>query len=395
MSHKEPDGVIDILRSTVAIDSVNRSMSGFGEAEAKLLEYLAFAATALGFTIRRLPVSGHGSNLLVLFEGGGGRPWILFDSHVDTVSVQGMAIDPFGAELRDGKLWGRGACDTKGSGAAMLWALREYALSGGGPNNVGILYSVDEEVGLSGIRSFIANDYPAFLRQNGPPVGAVVGEPTSMRPIVAHNGISRFTVIAHGRSAHASMPEAGVSAISRMVRIINELESGYIARLDASHKLTGRARCSINVIRGGISSNIIPERCEIEIDRRIVPGETSAQVRHDFEAAMREIASRSPGLSYEVEESVLMPPFVEGDGSPILALARSALQGAGLSSEPAGATYGTHAAFLHGAGIPALVLGPGDIAQAHSQEEWIDLAELERAVQVYVTIMRGSVPAGG
>lgn len=391
MSHKEPDGVIDILQSMVSIDSVNGSMSGDGDAEGKLVDYLAFAAAALGFTIRKLPVWGHGNNLLVLFEGVRGRPWVLFDSHIDTVSIQGMTIDPFGAELRDGRLWGRGACDTKGSGAAMLWALREYALSGGEPNNVGILYSVDEEVSLSGIRSFVANDYPAFVSQNGAPVGVVVGEPTRMQPIVAHNGITRFKVVTRGKSAHAAMPEAGISAISAMVRIVEALESGYIPRLDATHKLTGRARCSVNVIRGGTASNIIPERCEIEVDRRIVPGETPEQVRAGFEAAIREIAGRHSGLAYEVEETVLMPPFVEGEASPIVALARTALRAAGLSADPVGATYGTHAAFLSGAGVPALVLGPGDIAQAHSQEEWIDLGELSRAVDVYQAIMRGRV----
>ncbi|HUZ18442.1 MAG TPA: M20 family metallopeptidase [Spirochaetia bacterium] len=394
MSHKEPNSAIDILRSMVALDSVNGAMTGIADAEAKVGEYLAFAAKALGFAVRMLPVPGHAANVLVTHEQGRDRPWILFDSHLDTVSVEGMSIDPFGAETRDGRMWGRGSCDTKASGATMLWALRDYAASGAQPNNVGILYSVDEEVGMTGIRAFCENDLRTFGSAGGPLAGVVVGEPTRMAVVTAHNGVCRFRVRTSGRAAHAASPEAGRSAISDMVKVVSELESGYIPSLAARHDLTGRARCSINVIRGGIASNIVPYSCEIEIDRRIVPGESQASVREGFNEAMGAIGRRHPALEWKVEESFLVPPLSPRPDSPLYPAVRQALRRLSLPADPSGATYCTHAGLLSAEGIPTLVIGPGDIAQAHTADEWIDLEELPRAVALYVEIMRFDFRAG-
>jgi acetylornithine deacetylase/succinyl-diaminopimelate desuccinylase-like protein len=394
MSHSEPNSAIDILRSMVALDSVNGAMTGIADAEAKVGEYISVAARALGFSVRALPVAGHAPNVLVTCEQGRDLPWILFDSHLDTVSVDGMSIDPFGAETRDGRMWGRGSCDTKASGAAMLWALREYAASGARPNNVGILYSVDEEVGMTGIRSFCENHLRTFGLPGGALAGVVVGEPTRLAVVTAHNGVCRLRVRTSGRAAHASSPEAGRSAISAMVTVVSELESGYIPDLTARHELTGTARCSINVIRGGTASNIIPQSCEIEIDRRIVPGESQASVREDFQEAMRAIGRRHPALEWKMEESFLVPPLSPVTDSPLHAAVHRALVRLSLPAEASGATYCTHAGLLSAEGVPTLVIGPGDIAQAHTADEWIDLDELPRAVELYAEIMRSGFGTG-
>ncbi len=367
----------------VSLDSVNPA-SDEGGREAKIIEYLAFVAAAFGFSVRRLPVADYGENLLILFDRGPNRPWILFDSHLDTVSVDNMSIDPFGGEVRDGKLWGRGACDTKGSGAAMLWALHEYARSGEYLNNVAVLFSVDEEVGMRGIRSFVDNDYPTL--GFGRP-GVVVGEPTKLRLVTAHNGVCRVRVRTHGVAAHASYPQAGRSAISAMAKIITELEQGYIAGLSQSYELTGKAQCSINTIRGGSSTNVIPDLCEAEIDQRMVPGEDPDEVVAGLRSALSAIKESHPEIEYEMDVLFLSPPLTPVPNSPLAASARRALAREGLSEEETGVTYATNAGDLSKRGVDTIVFGPGDIAQAHTRNEWIDIEELKRSVRVYRAIM--------
>lgn len=383
MTHTEPKNVVELLASMVSIDSAYSAESG-GSGESKIIEYLVFVAAAFGFSVRRLPVADSGENLLVVFNRGPNRPWILFDSHIDTVTVENMTIDPFAAEIRDGKLWGRGACDTKGTGAAMLWALHEYASSGEHPNNIAILFSIDEEITMRGIRSFIENDYPTI--GFGKP-SIVVGEPTRLRLVTAHNGVCRVRIRTRGVAAHASNPRVGRSAISAMAKIVNALESGYIAGLEQGDGLTGSAQCSINTIRGGTSTNIIPELCEAEIDRRIIPGENPDEVIAGLRAALAGIQQGHPEIEYEMDVLFLSPPLTPKPSSSIAGILRRALAREGLPEEEVGVTYATNAGDLSQKGVDAVVFGPGDIAQAHTKDEWIEIEELVRGVRVYRSVM--------
>ena len=384
MGDATPASVVELLQSTVRINSVNSNVRGRPGSEEELIGFLEAVAGSFGFATRRCPVEGYGTNLLVLYERERGLPWLLFDSHADTVAAEGMSIDPFGAEIRDGRLWGRGACDTKGSGAAMLWAARGYAASMNGPNNVAILFSVDEEWGMRGIRSFLARDYPSlgFTFR-----GAIVGEPTVLRPVVAHGGICRFRVVTKGVAAHSSNPSLGRSAISSMMRILQAVETRYVPSLRASHPLIGRAQCSVNTIRGGVASNIIPDRCEIEVDRRMVPGEHPEEVARLFGETLAAVRDEHPEVEYVLESIFEAPPLSADGSAELFATARGVLTSMGLSPEPSGAAYTTHAGAYAAAGLPAIVIGPGDVAKAHTADEWIELAELERSVAVYRGIM--------
>ena len=262
---------LELLQAMVAVDTVNGHISGRPRAEEALSHLLEEQAGAMGFQTRRLPVRDAGFNLLVRHDGGGGRPWLLFESHLDTVSVSAMTIEPFAGRISEGRIYGRGTCDTKGSGAAMLWALGQYAACGACPNNVALLFTLDEEIGKTGIRAFV-DDLPSL----GPrPFGAIVGEPTEMLPVTAHNGLVRWSLRTKGIAAHSADPSKGRSAIRLMCDVISEIEEKYIAGLAATHPLTGKAQCSINVIRGGTQINIIPEACEIQVDRRVASSGSS------------------------------------------------------------------------------------------------------------------------
>lgn len=389
MGTEPPDSLVQTLQQMVRIDSVNGALTGKPCAESAAADWVERIARAWGFKTRRLPVQDRADQSLMTHEVSDNAPWLLFDSHLDTVAVDGMTVDPFGGELRDGRIYGRGACDTKGTGAAMLWALREYVTSGGGPNNVALLFSVDEEVGMVGIRSFLANDYPSLGFE---PAGVIVGEPTELHPVIAHNGLIRWKVTTHGVAAHSSVPHQGRSAISAMMRVIDAIESRYIPSLTAENELTGRAACSVNMIRGGSSANIIPDRCVIDIDRRVVPapapGENFDTIKRDLAQLIESVKNEVPTLEHSTEVIVTHPPLTPAGSESLVDAIKAVLKQQGLPALSVGAPFATHAGYFCEAGLPTVVLGPGEAHKAHTQDEYISTDQLDRGAALYLRLMQ-------
>ena len=373
----------------VSFDTVNEYTSGVNFPEGVMLEYLEKIAQGWGLKATRLPIVAHtiteSYNLLVTHEVSETAPWILFESHADTVSVDGMTVDPFNGQIKDGLIYGRGACDTKGSGAAMLWALKDYMQLPSCPNNIAVLFVTDEEATKTGAKAFVQTQLE-HLDWN--PTGVIVGEPTLCQLVVAHNGVIRWKVNTQGIAAHSSNPSNGQSAISTMAKLVLEFEKEYCSKLSLIDPFTGRAACSINTISGGSSVNIIPEFCEIEIDRRTLPGENSELVLKEIETVLESIALRDPTIRIGTST-----PFVDYQLDPTVNREfanqiSEILVGMGLSGEQSGAGYGTDASTYSIAGIPAIVIGPGSITQAHTKDEWLEIAELDKSVLVYLQIMR-------
>jgi len=383
--------VIDLLQQMVRINSINAALPGSEGGEAALAARLEAIAHGWGLTTRRLAVAGRCEQLLVTHEVAGDQPWILFDSHLDTVAVEAMSIDPFGGELRDGKVWGRGSADTKGTGAAMLWAMKNVAGTQATPppHNIALLFSVDEEITMRGVESFVENDLPAL---GFAPVGVVVGEPTELRPVIAHNGCLRWTLTTHGKACHSSTPHDGRSAISAMVRVIECIERDYIPSLEAEHPLTGSAVCSINLIRGGSAPNIIPESCTIEIDRRMVPGEDQVQVVAEIETLLEPLRRGDEPVAFTQNISVGHPPLGTQRNGPLTAKIKTVLGDLGLPTLALGAPFATHAAVFDAAGVPAVVIGPGSPHTAHTQDEWVAVEQIEKGVAFYEALMRCPAP---
>ncbi|MBN97776.1 MAG: acetylornithine deacetylase [Gemmatimonadetes bacterium] len=380
-----PSSCPELLQAMVGFDTVNSQISGKSDAELELSRYLEGQAKALGLEARRLPVSGAGFNLLLSHEVDPAAAWLLFESHLDTVSVEGMTIDPFAGHIREGRLYGRGACDTKGSGAAMLWALQRYARIGEGGNNVALLFTLDEEIGKTGVRTFAQRQLPAL---GWSPAGAIVGEPTRLKLVVAHNGVVRWRLRTRGVAAHSSDPAQGRSAISMMMAVIEALEKRYIAELDTFHPLTGKAQCSINMIHGGVQINIIPEHCEIHLDRRLVPGENPAQVQPAVELLLEEMRQRDETLEVVQEQPEMVDwPLDPAGGEGFARFVQGVLRQLELAADCEGVGYGTDASSLGRAQVATVVLGPGDIAQGHTCDEWIELDQLDRAVEIYQRLM--------
>ena len=378
MPAKLPDSPTELLAQMVAIETVNPECGGPAGGEAALAAHLETVARHWGLATRRCPVGTDGAlNLLVTSTVAPDAEWLLFESHLDTVSVEGMTVPPFRLTTAGDKLHGRGTCDTKGSGAAMLWALQDYARSPGRKRNAGLLFSVDEEAGMSGAQAFAAREVKEFLPRLR---GIIVGEPTGLRPVIAHNGALRWRSITRGVAAHSAEPAKGRSAIAAMLRVIEALETKFIPLAQRAHPLTGRAAASINVIKGGTAVNIIPDYCEITCDRRLVPGESAAQVLAEREAALA-------GLAVEHDRQYLAPPMPPENSAALHGWLQPAFAALGLESAAIGAPYATNASHYAAAGAQVLVLGPGALAQAHTKDEWLDRRELDRAVSLYGALL--------
>ena len=384
----------ELLQAMVGFDTVNANISGKPDPERPLAEYLDGRARAMGLATQRMAAGGESFDLLVTHLVDDAAPWLLFESHLDTVSLAGMTIEPLAGKVDGGRMYGRGACDTKASGAAMLWALRQYAGepgagggSGGGSggNNVAVLFSVDEEVGKAGVSAFVEQHLPQLGWR---PVGVIVGEPTELCPIVANNGVTRWTIRTRGVAAHSADPARGASAISMMAKVIDAIEDQYIANLTTAHELTGKAQCSINRIVGGVADNIIPEHCEIRLDRRVVPGEDGRDVLPAVERVLDELRRAHPEVIVSQDEPYRDPPLDPAGGEAFAAVVQRALGELNLPTEVDGAPYGTDACNFGAAGIPSVVLGPGNIAQAHTHDEWIELTQIDLAIDVYLNLMR-------
>ncbi|QYM77997.1 M20 family metallopeptidase [Horticoccus luteus] len=373
-----PASAEELLGRMVGFETVNPLMGGPAGGEAALAAHLEWLATGWGLRTRRLPVDDGRFNLLVSCEVAGDAEWLLFESHLDTVTVDGMTVEPFAAKVDGERIYGRGTCDTKGSGAAMLWALRDRAAGGERRRNVGVLFAVDEEARMTGARGFAAGALREFLPRLR---GVIVGEPTRMQPIVTHNGVVRWRTRTRGVAAHSSDPTKGRSAISAMRRALTDFEENYAPTVNAVNALTGRAAASVNTIRGGTAVNIIAEECAIECDRRTVPGETTEQVLREREAAFA-------GHAVEHDELYVAPAMDAEQSGALHAWVARAIERHGGDATPRGAPYVTDAGHYAAAGAASLVLGPGDLAQAHRANEWIARDQLALATAVYLELMR-------
>ena len=365
---------------------MGRDVSGPEFYEQRLSDYLVAFFQQLGVEHQRIEVETDRPNVIARFHAPSSETTVLMDAHQDTVPVDGMTIDPFDPVVRDGRIYGRGACDDKGGMAAMLAAFaRLVSEKPAGAANVVMSCSCDEEATILGVtdlaRLWTDAERAGSLLEN-PPVIALVAEPTDLDVVVAHRGATRWKIKTTGRACHSSVPSDGVNAIYLMAKILKCLEE-YAERLTdlvTPHPLCGPATLSVGRIEGGISVNTVPDVCTIEIDRRVVPGEDGLQVMAQLEAFLRE------RLDVDFE---MLPPWIVGatlndDRNVPWAdkLMEQIVPVAGPRRK-LGVAYGTNASRIDKAGVPAIVFGPGSIDQAHTRDEWLPIEELKQAAEIY------------
>jgi acetylornithine deacetylase len=380
---------VELLRQLVALPSVNpmgRDLSGAEFLEGRMSDFLESHFRRLGVAYQRIEVAPGRANVIARFDSAGATRTVLLDAHQDTVPADGMVIDPFTPVERDGRLYGRGACDVKGGMAAMLAAFeRLVSERPAGAANVVLSCTCDEEATTIGIQDLVRlwtdpGRRGSLLSER--PDAAIIAEPTGLHVVVAHKGATRWRVQTSGRACHSSSPDQGVNAIYRMAKVLSALEA-YAAELPMNvppHPLCGPATLSVGRIEGGISVNTVPDRCWIEIDRRVIPGEDSRAVIDP----VREFVSRRAGVEFEfLPPWHIGPPLADGPNAELAERVLAHVAAVVGPRNKVGVPYGTHASRTAAAGVPSVVFGPGHIEQAHTKDEWIEVAQLDAASEVY------------
>ncbi len=374
--------IVRLLADLVRIPSINpmgRALSGTMYSEAAIAGYVEVYLRKHGIDVQVSEYTPGRPNVLGYVDVGAART-IMLEAHLDTVQADGMLVDPFGGEIVGDNLYGRGACDTKGSLAAFLSAVtsvlqrpRELL------HNVVIVAAADEEYQFSGARHVLNAGVRADC--------GIVGEPTMLRIVRAHKGVTRWYMDTVGKTAHSAYPDLGENAIYRMGALLVRLEQ-YARDLLAQkpHALLGTPSLSIGRIEGGQAVNIVPDRCRIEIDRRTLPQEHPDETMRDFRTMLKNIPH------WEMSEPYLAVPGMDvpGDAPVVQSLAR-AIRSVTGEAVVEGASYATDAGLYNSAGIPTVVFGPGAIADAHTANEHISLDELQNADYIIQNLLTSSL----
>ncbi len=303
---------------------------------------------------------------------------LVMNGHLDTVPPSTRCANP---SISGGRLHGRGAADMKGSIAAMvatLLAIRRVDMRLDRP--LCFTGVAGEEIGGIGTKSFL---------EHAPSIEyALVGEPTELRPVVAHKGLTWVRIEIHGSPAHASCPEKGINAVSVACECVYNINS-WAAKVfpDRKHKVLGTPSLSIGLIQGGEANNVVPSSCIITLDRRWLPTESYRQVMDELEQIVKATIHKWTGASYSIssdqrtEHCIPVSTPIEHH---LVKSIRHVLEESGLSDVPVGVPYGTDAAWFSQRGIPVIIWGPGSIAQAHSDGEYVQLDDLWLATQLYI-----------
>ena len=368
---------LDILQRLIGFDSTSRNSN---------LDVIAWARGLLeasGATTRTsLDASRTKANLFASWGAGDGG--FVLSGHTDVVPVDGQAWthDPFDADIRDGRLYGRGACDMKGFVAVAM--ARAIALGRGRRLHLALTY--DEEQGCLGIPVLLEDLRASGIR----PAACLVGEPTLMEVVSAHKGGRLYRCRVRGRAAHSSLAPQAVNAIEYAARVIGFVQDiaeefrdhgPYDAEFDVGH-----STISTNLAQGGSGSNIVPAACEFMFEHRFLPGTDpeapiraiTARVEAELLPRMRAVDPQA-GVAFDCIGQI--PALAVPEAAPVLAHARALAPGPVRK-----VAYGTEASFFQEAGIDTVVCGPGSIAQAHRADEWVALEQLRQA-EVFVDRM--------
>ncbi len=370
--------LVDVLRKLVSIPSVNPMLAddpAIGS-EKPLAEFLAGFLERRGFAVDWIePIPGR-PNVVGRFGPKSCKRSILVESHLDTQGIHGMVVPPFDAQVSNGRLYGRGACDTKGPMAAALTALTPALLQRLAAAGVQLIYvgAIGEEKGNIGAEQLVEMGVGADE--------ALILEPTELAIVHAHKGALWFEIEARGLAAHGSNPERGVNAIRGMMKILDGLEADVAEQAQHAHPLLGRSTVNIGLIRGGSSINIVPDRCVVEVDRRTLPGEQNAAILQGVRRRLEALAQAGVISGWDVRPIKDGSPFETTVDSRLVQRLAASCRGAGEPGRTEGASWFSDAGPFARTCREVAVFGPGSIKQAHTADEYIELDSLEKGASI-------------
>jgi acetylornithine deacetylase len=381
LKHVDADLLIRLAQDMVRIPSDNPPGN-----EGELAKFLAEYLTRGGMDAELREVVPGRPNVVARWGKAGSRPHLILNGHIDALPPgDGWTRDPYGGEIVSGRIYGRGSTDMKGPVASLIAAVEAVKRSGAKlRGSVTLEAVVDEEGTQQGTRRLVQEGVVGDF--------AIVAEPTEFLPVAAHKGDMYIEVITHGREAHASTPQAGINAIDQMAEIVVELR-GLADRLrERTHPLVGHPTLSVGTIEGGMLTPMVPGRCRITIDRRVLPNEIPDDAVQQVREAVDRVHGRRPDLRADVRMVAFAPPMETDVNNPLVTALREA------TAQVMGHDPGVHgwaatcdANFLVNEGkTPTLVFGPGSIAdQAHKPNESVATEELVTAAKIYaLTILR-------
>jgi acetylornithine deacetylase/succinyl-diaminopimelate desuccinylase family protein len=366
------------LREMIAIKSENpfdeQPRQGYREKE--MGEYLCDAMRTLGLEVRSKDVRPDRPNVFGLRKGSRDGPTLILCGHLDTARTDGYP-DAYKVVEKGGRIFGRGACDMKAALAAYLEVGRLLKIADVGLKGHLILAGVmDEEYQMLGSKD---------VGRYGPKADqGIIGEPSELNVCPSNKGRVSTFIKTFGRAAHSSVPEKGENAIMRMAKVIMAFADYNDRLLQATpHPLCGHGRFNPGVIRGGVQVNTVPDSCELEVDRRTLPGETKDEVYAEFRARLDPLKDDDPGFRYEITEpSWLIPPNDISPAEPVVLSLLDAYEAVfGRKNEAQAFVAGSDAPHM---GCPTVICGPGSIAQAHSTNEFVSKEELANATRMYL-----------
>ena len=369
---------VALTQAMVAVPSVNPAMEEGGAGEEALARQAEAWLLGWGYRTERLEVASGRWNVVGRRGGGGAR--LILNGHLDTVGVEGMSVPPFSGELRDGKVWGRGACDMKGGLAIILATAATLARETPGGELV-VALTADEEHASIGMQAFSNSVEGADA--------AVVCEPTNLAVMPAHKGFLWVEAEFRGKAAHGSRPEEGVDAILHAGEFLAALP-GLEKRLrkGSPHPLLGFPSFHAGTIEGGSAPSVYPDHCRLVIERRTLPGESPEVVLAEFQGVLDGVSARVPEMKAGLRAGLFRPGTEVEVDSPLVQGLLAAAVGEGAKSAVEAMTAWVDAAFLNEMGIPAVCFGPGSIAHAHSAVEWVPAEELEKGARILTRFAR-------
>lgn len=370
---------VALCRAMVTTDSVNPVLAPGGRGERAMAELVAGWLDAWGLNPEMIEVAPGRFNVVGKLEGEG--PTLLLNGHLDTVGVEGMTIPPFAATLEGDRLLGRGSCDMKGGDAAILAAAARLAEGGPRPRLV-VAFTADEEHASLGMAHLVESGIHADL--------AVVCEPTSLAVMPAHKGFVWLRALFRGRAAHGSRPEIGIDAIRHAGLYLAALD-GYSEELRTrpAHALLEYGSFHAGTIEGGTAESVYPESCALSLERRTMPGEEPEAVVLEFQAVLDALLERHTDMDASLEMTLARPGTEVPESSELVQGLVAAARARGVESGVEGMSAWVDAAFLNEARVPTVCFGPGDIAQAHTEDEWIDVREIRTCAEVLEAFARG------
>ena len=380
----DPQAVVELTARLIEVEGHQDHPRQESAVAEWVAEYLAARLPQASCEVSLQPIGDGRSNVVAVVSGSAPGPSLMFNAHLDTVPDYGMsgAYEPV---VRDGRLHGRGSADMKGALAAMMICAEILASDDVSFAGELVLTGVaGEESGSAGMQALaqagITYDF------------AVVGEPTSLRVAAAHKGAMWIEAEFHGVATHGSVPHEGVNAVYHAARFINLVERELAPTLAARrHPLLGSATVNTGVVLGGDRPPMVPATCSVQLDRRWLPGEQHADVLEEVRQLVGRLHEDDPAVKATVREMEGTSSFVHAplacpvDHDGLQLLCAVAAEHAGNGSDPVGVQFWTDGALLSAAtGTPAVVCGPGDIAQAHSLEEWVAVDQLRQAAAIYL-----------